>query len=244
MNKIKTLIAVAILTPLAGCSYLPDMPDFFGEEEKETLVTFKQSDATEGTLASPLEIPPELTIPSNYSQDLDLSAVIAQKFEFNDDKKQLRSEIQLIKVKGVEQKSNDRQRWLEIEMDVQTLWVSLQDYLAALDYDIESQDPQLGQILTKYRSRGALVPKEQQNFLNRYLNPMEINATGWLDQYSFKIEEISSNKYRVLVSHQSMQEIEDADGNPEWIVREGSVEKESLMLANFTRYLGQKQESK
>jgi len=244
MNKIKTLIAAAILTPMAGCSYLPEMPTIFSEEEKETLVTFKDSDATEGTLASPLEIPPELTVPADYSQDLDLSDVIAQKFAFNNDKKEVHSEIKLIQVKGVEQKSSDRQRWLEVEMDAQSLWVSLQDYLAALNFEIESQDPQLGQILTKYRPRGAVVQKEQQNFLNRYLNPMEINATGWLDQYSFKIEAMGDTKHRLLISHQSMQELEDADGNPEWVVREGSVEKESLMLANFTRYLGQKQESK
>ena len=196
-------------------------------------------------MASPLEIPPELTIPNDYSdQNLDLTEVMAKQFEFKGDKQQVQTEIKLIKVAGVEQKSNDRQRWLEVEMSAQDVWVSLQDYLVALNFDIESQDAQLGQILTKYRPRGAIVPKEQQNFLNRYLNPMEINATGWLDQYSFKIEEMSPNKHRVLISHQSMQEIEDLDGNPEWVVREGSVEKEALMLANFTRYLGQKQESK
>jgi uncharacterized lipoprotein len=193
---------------------------------------------TQDALVTPLEIPPELSVPEDMSPKLAQVAAaqaVTPKSIATFDK---------VEAKGITLVQNDCARFAKIDMPLNEFWLGLTQFLSVLELPVESSDVENGLMVTEFVERKNLVPKDAQPFLTELFNRASPKkAEDYFDKYTFRLEHDALDKkgLRVYVSHEAMQEQESGT---DWKQMPPEPERAAMMLNQLIKFFALQQAAK
>lgn len=192
---------------------------------------------TQDALVSPLEIPPALSVPDDFSPKLaqvkGLPVMTPQRLE----------QVDLVKAEGVTIVQNDCARYALVEQPLETLWVNLTQFLNLLNLPVESSDATLGLMVTEFVERRNRVPKKAQPFLTELFNRASPKtAEDYFDKYRVRVEKdaTQAQALRVYVTHEAMQEL---DSGTDWKQMPPEPERAAALLGQFVKFIALQQQA-
>jgi len=228
------VLAVAAL--LAACS----TTDGLLEGKK---VDYKSA----GTLP-PLEVPPDLTAPSNdnrYAVPAGGETTLSRYESTRAQQSAADSGTVLPKVANMHIERAGSERWLVVsDQTPAQLWPLLKDFWQQNGFLIKTEQPQLGIMETGWAEDRAKLPSSMAGLsLAAVLSPLY--STGERDRFRTRLERTADGKgTEVYISHQGLQEVyTDAEKvTPAWQPRPPDPGLEAEFLSRLMVRLGAKQQ--
>ena len=218
--------AVVLASLVAGCSYLPDS---------------KKIDYGTAAKAPPLDIPPDLTRPSNAGQysapnvATTGTAVFSQINAKNKVAQRQNSDETVLPegargVAKVERQGN--QRWLVVTVPEDKAWNVTKAFWQENGFILKSENPQTGVMETDWAENRANVPGGAvQGFLGKVLGTLY--STAERDKYRTRLEKgVKPGTTDIFISHRGMVEVYVTEGKSEtrWQPRDADPTLEAEML--------------
>ena len=218
--------AVVLASLVAGCSYLPDS---------------KKIDYGTAAKAPPLDIPPDLTRPSNAGQysapnvATTGTAVFSQINAKNKVAQRQNSDETVLPegargVAKVERQGN--QRWLVVTVPEDKAWNVTKAFWQENGFILKSENPQTGVMETDWAENRANVPGGAvQGFLGKVLGTLY--STAERDKYRTRLEKgTKPGTTDIFISHRGMVEVYVTEGKSEtrWQPRDADPTLEAEML--------------
>ena len=227
MTRCTLQVSAVILAALvAGCSYLPES---------------KKIDYGTAVKAPPLDIPPDLTRPSNsgqYSAPNVASSGTAVFSQINAKNKvaQRQNSDETVLPEGtrgvakVERQGNHR--WLVVTVPEDKAWNVTKAFWQENGFIIKSENPQTGVMETDWAENRANVPGGAiQGFLGKVLGTLY--STAERDKYRTRLEKgTKPGTTDIFISHRGMIEVYVTEGKSEtrWQPRDADPTLEAEML--------------
>lgn len=218
------LVALAVL--VAGCSYLPES---------------KKIDYGTAAKAPPLDIPPDLTRPTNSGQyaapnvATTGTAVFSQINAKNKVAQRQNSDETVLPegargVAKVERQGNHR--WLVVTVPEDKAWNVTKAFWQENGFILKSENPQTGVMETDWAENRASVPGGAiQGFLGKVLGTLY--STAERDKYRTRLEKgTKPGTTDIFISHRGMVEVYVTEGKSEtrWQPRDADPTLEAEML--------------
>jgi len=218
--------ALVLASLVAGCSYLPDS---------------KKIDYGTAAKAPPLDIPPDLTRPSNAGQysapnvATTGTAVFSQINAKNKVAQRQNSDETVLPegargVAKVERQGN--QRWLVVTVPEDKAWNVTKAFWQENGFILKSENPQTGVMETDWAENRANVPGGAvQGFLGKVLGTLY--STAERDKYRTRLEKgVKPGTTDIFISHRGMVEVYVTEGKSEtrWQPRDADPTLEAEML--------------
>ncbi len=218
--------ALVLASLVAGCSYLPDS---------------KKIDYGTAAKAPPLDIPPDLTRPSNAGQysapnvATKGTAVFSQINAKNKVAQRQNSDETVLPegargVAKVERQGN--QRWLVVTVPEDKAWNVTKAFWQENGFILKSENPQTGVMETDWAENRANVPGGAvQGFLGKVLGTLY--STAERDKYRTRLEKgVKPGTTDIFISHRGMVEVYVTEGKSEtrWQPRDADPTLEAEML--------------
>lgn len=214
MNRIILLSLLAVL--VIACSS-------DGEERPEYL---------DSQSLQALEIPPQLTIPSN-TEELKIPEPSARALAALQAGGAVEGLVAPV-FKGVVLKSEQGIYWLEVEQNADNLWVTLRDFWANEGIEVVRDEPLLGLMETQWIKEYQTRADRDAGFFKRTLSRL---SPDMMDRFRVRIERIGSNQSRIFVSHRGMQ-IAVTGETSRWVMRESDHALEKEILYRLSLFAG------
>jgi len=218
--------AVVLAASVAGCSYLPES---------------KKIDYGTAVKAPPLDIPPDLTRPTNsgqYSAPNVASSGSAVYSQINAKNKvaQRQNSDETVLPEGargvakIERQGN--QRWLLVTVPEDKAWNVTKAFWQENGFILKSENPQTGVMETDWAENRANVPGGAiQGFLGKVLGTLY--STAERDKYRTRLEKgTKPGTTDIFISHRGMVEVYVTEGKSEtrWQPRDADPTLEAEML--------------
>jgi len=218
--------AVVLAALVAGCSYLPES---------------KKIDYGTAAKAPPLDIPPDLTRPSNSGQysapnvATTGTAVFSQINAKNKVAQRQNSDETVLPegargVAKVERQGNHR--WLVVTVPEDKAWNVTKAFWQENGFILKSENPQTGVMETDWAENRASVPGGAiQGFLGKVLGTLY--STAERDKYRTRLEKgAKPGTTDIFISHRGMVEVYVTEGKSEtrWQPRDADPTLEAEML--------------
>ncbi len=180
--------------------------------------------------AQGLEIPPRLTAPdTSRALRLPKPGKEALDRHANGETKETVSISPTFS--GMRLKHEDGLHYLEVDLDVETLWSTLPEFLATEGIAVSRVDKVIGQIDT--------------DWMNEFLNTHDGETSGWLgrfspdykDRFRLRVEAVDSKTSRLYAAHRGMQIVVNDDVT-QWQQRQSEAVLEREMLYRFLLFAG------
>ncbi|MGA7984040.1 MAG: outer membrane protein assembly factor BamC [Burkholderiales bacterium] len=198
-SRFAAAAALAAAALLAACS------------TANTLLEGKPVDyKSAGTLPS-LEIPPDLTAPTNdnrYAVPAGGETTLSNYESTRAQQTGADSGAVLPRIPDMHIARDGSQRWLVVSNEApEQLWPLLKDFWQANGFLIEVDQPQLGIMQTGWAEDRAKLPGEMGGFsLQRVIGPLY--STGLRDRFRTRLERTPDGKgTEVYISHQGLEEV-------------------------------------
>ena len=220
------LTVVVFATLVAGCSYLPES---------------KKIDYGTAAKAPPLDIPPDLTRPSNTGQysapnvAATGSAVFSQINAKNKVAQRQNSDETVLPdgargIAKIERQGNHR--WLMVTVPEDKAWNVTKAFWQENGFILKSENPQTGVMETDWAENRANVPGGAvQGFLGKVLGTLY--STAERDKYRTRLEKgAKPGTTDIFISHRGMVEVYVTEGKSEtrWQPRDADPTLEAEML--------------
>ncbi len=220
------LTVVVLATLVAGCSYLPES---------------KKIDYGTAAKAPPLDIPPDLTRPSNTGQysapnvAATGSAVFSQINAKNKVAQRQNSDETVLPdgargIAKIERQGNHR--WLMVTVPEDKAWNVTKAFWQENGFILKSENPQTGVMETDWAENRANVPGGAvQGFLGKVLGTLY--STAERDKYRTRLEKgAKPGTTDIFISHRGMVEVYVTEGKSEtrWQPRDADPTLEAEML--------------
>lgn len=217
---------VLLAATLAGCSYLPDS---------------KKIDYGTAAKAAPLDIPPDLTRPSNSTQfsapnvATTGTAVFSQVNAKNQAAKNQASDDSVLPegsrgVARIERQGNHR--WLVVSVPEDKAWNVTRAFWQENGFVLKKEDAQTGVMETDWAENRANIPTDAiRGFLGKALGTLY--STPERDMYRTRLEKGSKpGMTEIFISHRGMVEVYINEGKDQtrWQPRDADPTLEAEML--------------
>ena len=217
---------VVLAAALAGCSYLPDS---------------KKIDYGTAAKAPPLDIPPDLTRPSNSTQfsapnvATTGTAVFSQVNAKNQAAKNQASDDSVLPdgsrgVARIERQGNHR--WLVVSVPEDKAWNVTKAFWQENGFVLKKEDAQTGVMETDWAENRANIPTDAiRGFLGKALGTLY--STPERDMYRTRLEKSSKpGVTEIFISHRGMVEVYINEGKDQtrWQPRDADPTLEAEML--------------
>ena len=224
-NSFYTAVAV-LVTLMAGCSYLPES---------------KKIDYGTAAKAPPLDIPPDLTRPTNTGQysapnvATTGTAVFSQINAKNKTAQKQSSDESVLPdgsrgIAKIERQGNHR--WLVVSVPEDKAWNITKAFWQENGFVIKKENPQTGVMETDWAENRASVPGGAiQGFLGKVLGTLY--STAERDMYRTRLEKGAQPGITdIFISHRGMVEVYVTEGKSEtrWQPRDADPTLEAEML--------------
>ncbi|QEY25569.1 outer membrane protein assembly factor BamC [Neisseria zalophi] len=231
MNRIKPVILTTALISLAACSSnKQEQPQLDYQSQTRKIVS--------------LEVPPDLTNPDQgnmYNIPAGSGAVRASDLNRRSNVQQPANQTVLQNVKGVHLERDGSQRWLVIDgKQPAEIWPLLKVFWQENGFNIQSEEPAIGQMETEWAENRAKIPQDGLRRLFERVGLGGIYSTGERDKFIIRVEQGRNNTTDVFFAHKGMIEVY-ADKNEDttmWQPRPNNPNLEAAFLARFMQYLG------
>jgi outer membrane protein assembly factor BamC len=226
MNKLFRVGALALAVLVAGCAYLPES---------------KKIDYGTAAKAPPLDIPPDLTRPSNTTQytapNVPSSgvAVYSQVNAKNKAAQTQKSDESVLPdgsrgIARIERQGNHR--WLVVTVPEDKAWNVTKAFWQENGFVLKKENPQTGIMETDWAENRANVPAGAiQGFLGKVLGTLY--STPERDMYRTRLEKgPQAGTTDIFISHRGMVEVYVTEGKSEtrWQPRDADPTLEAEML--------------
>ena len=217
---------VLVAAALAGCSYLPES---------------KKIDYGTAAKAPPLDIPPDLTRPSNSTQfsapnvATTGTAVFSQVNAKNQAAQNQKADDSILPessrgVARIERQGN--QRWLVVSVPEDKAWNVTKAFWQENGFVLKKEDAQTGVMETDWAENRANIPTDAiRGFLGKALGTLY--STPERDMYRTRLEKGSKpGMTEIFISHRGMVEVYINEGKDQtrWQPREADPTLEAEML--------------
>lgn len=220
MTHIKPVIAALALIGLAACSgSKTEQPKLDYQSRSHRLIK--------------LEVPPDLNNPDQgnlYRLPAGSGAV------------QQPADAEVLKsVKGVRLERDGSQRWLVVDgKSPAEIWPLLKAFWQENGFDIESEEPAIGQMETEWAENRAKIPQDSLRRLFDTVGLGGIYSTGERDKFIVRIEQGKNGVSDIFFAHKAMKEVY-GDKNKDttmWQPSASDPNLEAAFLTRFMQYLG------
>jgi len=219
----RSLLAMAVLSLLAGCSVL--------EEDK---INYKSA-----AKAQPLEVPPDLTqLRKDSRYAIESTSATASGFA---------SAGQLVKDAGtaanrlgdVRMERSGNQRWLVVDRSADKVWDALREFWSGNGFTLTTDSPEVGIMETDWAENRAKIP---QDFIRRTIGKVldGLYSTGERDRFRTRVERNAAGGVDIFVTHRGMvEEYESAQKQRTiWMPRPSDPELEIEFMRRMMIALG------
>jgi outer membrane protein assembly factor BamC len=228
------VLAVAAL--LAACS------------STESLLEGKKVDYKSAGTLPPLEVPPDLTAPSNdnrYAVPASGQTTLSRYESTRAQQGVADSGAVLPKVANMHIERAGSERWLVVaDQTPAQLWPLLKDFWQENGFLIKTEQPQLGIMETGWAEDRAKLPSSMAGLsLAAVISPLY--STGERDRFRTRLERTADGKgTEIYVSHQGLQEVytDPEKVTPAWQPRPPDPGLEAEFLTRLMVRLGAKQQ--
>jgi len=237
--KALRLVPIALALLVAGCT-------------TDELLLQRRVDYRSGSdnlSKNPLEVPPDLTSPSNNSSfSMPNRAVLATASAPAAATQVLpdNAKAKLVTAGG--------QRWLVVHGKPEKLWGEIREFWIANGFILTVDNATSGIMETDWLENRAKLP---QDSLSRMLNKISsrFSSTGELDKFRTRLERgTDADTTEIFISHQGMIEAYRNDGSTQnrsqdavadtiWIPRQSEPELEAEMIALLLQHFGMDQQT-
>lgn len=233
MTHIKPVIAALALIGLAACSgSKTEQPKLDYQSRSHRLIK--------------LEVPPDLNNPDQgnlYRLPAGSGAVRASDLEKRRTPAvQQPADAEVLKsVKGVRLERDGSQRWLVVDgKSPAEIWPLLKAFWQENGFDIESEEPAIGQMETEWAENRAKIPQDSLRRLFDTVGLGGIYSTGERDKFIVRIEQGKNGVSDIFFAHKAMKEVY-GDKNKDttmWQPSASDPNLEAAFLTRFMQYLG------
>ncbi|MCS4534330.1 outer membrane protein assembly factor BamC [Neisseria montereyensis] len=232
MNRIKPVILTTALISLAACSSnKQEQPQLDYQSQTRKIVS--------------LDVPPDLTNPDQgnmYNIPAGSGAVRASDLNRrNTAQQQAANQTVLQGVKGVHLERDGSQRWLVIDgKQPAEIWPLLKVFWQENGFNIQSEEPAIGQMETEWAENRAKIPQDGLRRLFERVGLGGIYSTGERDKFIVRVEQGRNNTTDVFFAHKGMIEVytDKEEDTTMWQPRPNDPNLEAAFLARFMQYLG------
>lgn len=193
-----------------------------------------------------LEVPPNLSAPE-YGHTFDLPERASSGTTYSSYQDQLSGDKKQTVLKPFKNARFVREGnlfWLELDANVDVVWVQLRDFFRKIGFEIKIEEAQLGIMETDWKESLAGVPT---GWVSKWIG--NVYSSGLMDKYRIHVErDTVKNKTLVFIAHRGVRESssEDSAGDvsgvdlvtTDWHFRETDPELEIEMLMRFMAFTG------
>lgn len=235
MTYIKpAVLAIALISMTACSSAKKEQPKLDYQSQTRKIVN--------------LEVPPDLTNPNQgalYSIPAGNGAVRATELNNRRNRtpevQQPASQTVLQSVKGVRLERDGSQRWIVVDgKQPAELWPLLKAFWQENGFDIQSEEPAIGQMETEWAENRAKIPQDSLRRLFDRVGLGGVYSTGERDKFIIRVEQGKNGTTDVFFAHKGMEEVY-SDKNKDttmWQPRANDPNLEAAFLTRFMQYLG------
>lgn len=210
----------------SGCSVLPEQegPQY---EKAETLDS--------------LEVPPELSMPRDGGDGLDLPQT-ATAAERAADAQARRGEEVLPEYENVEVMGRADMRWLQVKAEPEQVWSALTRFWEKEGFQLKKEAPRLGIMETQWAENRADIPTGPIRSVIGSVFP-GLYAADTRDKFRVRLEEAEDGEVtEVYLTHYGVKEVTRGEDQTVWEPRPSDPELANEMLNRILVHLGVKKE--
>ncbi|WP_244859506.1 outer membrane protein assembly factor BamC [Nitrosospira sp. NRS527] len=225
------MVALCLAVTVAGCSLLP--------EAKK--INYKSA----GKLP-PLEIPPDLTMPSSDERYIvpDINPTGTATFSAYDKERNKSSGtgggsaiLPTVDEGGVRMERSGTQRWLVVTGEPEDIWPVVKEFWQELGFIVKVEMPAAGVMETDWAENRAKIPDDIiRNTLGKFLDTLY--STAERDKFRTRLERGEDGATEIYISHRGMDEVMEGDTRTRWQPRPADPDLEAEMLSRLMMRFG------
>ena len=195
----------------------------------------------ESTYGPPLEVPPDLTVPSK-DRGMEIPS-LPDTADTNKTGRQGPAAYPKVapQVEGVKVMRDGALSWLLIKGEPEQIWPWVRDFFLDEGFFLELEDPTMGIVETAWKQQRKVMPEDIKQIVVDDDEILKVFGVPLREKYRIRLERIGDGTTEIFLSHRGARLLRD-DDDIVWQLQAADPELEAQMRKSLLMYLGMAQE--